>query len=107
MGRGERDAEFVAFARAAEGSLLRTAWLLTGSSEAAAELVQAALVKAYVAWPKIRADGALAYTRRILANHHVDAWRSRRMEFATGSLPDVAAPLSDDTDDRDQIRLVG
>lgn len=104
MATGDRDAEFVAFAQAAEGSLLRTAWLLTGSAEAAAELVQAALVKAYVAWPKIRPDGALAYTRRILANHHVDAWRSHRLEFATGSLPDMAAPLSFATDDRDEMR---
>lgn len=103
VARGDRDAEFVAFARSAEGSLLRTAWLLTGSGDSAAELVQAALVKAYVAWPKIRADGALAYTRRILANHHVDTWRATRLELVTNTPPDLAAPVSHVTDDRDEI----
>lgn len=100
---GDRDAEFVTFAQQSQGSLLRTAWLLTGSGDAAAELVQAALVKTYVAWPKIRAGGALAYSRRILANHRVDAWRSTRHEIVTDTLPERGTPVSTAIDDRDEI----
>ncbi|MDQ2755780.1 MAG: sigma-70 family RNA polymerase sigma factor [Actinomycetota bacterium] len=69
--RGNRGAEFTAFARESEGPLMRTAWLLSGSTQAAAELVQAALVKTYVAWPKVRGDAALAHTRRLVVNRHV------------------------------------
>ncbi len=100
---GDRDAEFVVFAQQAQGSLLRTAWLLTGSGDAAAELVQAALVKTYVAWPKIRAGGAMAYSRRILANHRVDAWRSTRREIVTDTLPERVTLVSTAIDDRDEI----
>lgn len=75
-----RDAEFSAFMRAASPSLLRTAWLLTADPEAAQELVRAALVKTYVAWPRVRTDEAVAYARRILVNERTDAWRRRTRE---------------------------
>ncbi len=104
MARSDRDAEFNDFARQSQGSLMRTAWLLTGSTEAAAELVQAALVKTYVAWPKVRSGTALAYTRRIVANHHVDAWRSTRREVVTDVLPERILPDSTVVDDRDEIQ---
>ena len=48
----------VDFARQAQGSLLSTPWLLTGSGDAAAEMARAALIKTYVAWPKIRTGAA-------------------------------------------------
>jgi len=44
-----RDAEFTDFVRQASPSLTRTAWLLTGDSHLAAELVQEALVRTYLA----------------------------------------------------------
>ncbi len=84
-----RDAEFSAFMRAASPSLLRTAWLLTADPEAAQELVQAALVKTYVAWPRVRTDEAVAYARRILVNERTDAWRRRTREAPP---PDAALP---------------
>ncbi|GAA1886763.1 SigE family RNA polymerase sigma factor [Lapillicoccus jejuensis] len=106
-GGGDRDAEFTAFARQAQDPLLRTAWLLTGDGQAAAELVQAALVKTYVAWPKVRQGTALAYTRRVMANHHVDAWRSTRREVLADEVPEGPvgpAPSGASYDDRDEIR---
>ena len=51
---GDRDAEFTEFGRSASKSLSWTAYLLTGEKEAAAELLQEALVKTYLAWPRVR-----------------------------------------------------
>ena len=74
-GKRERDAAFTAFVEQATPSLLRTAWLLTGDHDAAHDLVQAALVRTYVAWPRVRPETALAYSRRILVNQRTDRWR--------------------------------
>jgi len=68
-----RDADFTAFMEQAGPALLRTAWLLTGDHHRAQELTQAALVKTYVAWPRVREGEALAYARRVLVNHGIDA----------------------------------
>ncbi len=73
-----RDAEFTAFVADSERVLGRTAWLLTGNSDAAAELLQATLVKTYLAWPRIRPTEAAAYARRIMVNENIDGWRRRR-----------------------------
>ncbi len=72
MGRPDRDREFTDFARGAEGSLMATAWLLTGSTGAAAALVQEALAITYVAWPRVRGGPVLEHTRRVLASLHLD-----------------------------------
>lgn len=97
-------AGFAEFFAASCPSLLRTAWLLTGDAETAQDLVQAALVKAFVAWPRIREAEALAYTRRILANENIDRWRRARQEAKPAD--DTAArvrPTTAVVDDRDQI----
>lgn len=89
MGRAskaERDRDFTDFMVQGEPSLMRTAWLLTGSSEGARELVQAALVKTYVSWAKVRPETALAFARRVLVNHKIDVWRSRSREVLTDTL---------------------
>lgn len=91
--RDERDASFTAFAEDASAPLLRTAWLLTGDHHAAHDLVQAALVKTYLAWPRVRPEGALAYARRVLVNERTDTWRRRRKEVVVAEAPE---PLADD-----------
>lgn len=93
----DRDAEFTAFATTARAELGRTAWLLTGDVHQAAELVQVALVRTYVAWPRARAGEPLAYARRVLANARIDGWRRRRREVlvAPAELPDAPAPDDD------------
>ena len=80
-GKAERDAAFTAFVEQATPSLLRTAWLLTGDHHAAHDLVQAALVRTYVAWPRVRPETALAYARRILVNERTDRWRRHGAEL--------------------------
>jgi len=67
----ERD--FVSFVRANTTALLRTAYLLTGSSPAAEELVQDTLVRLYPKWDRVSAaDVPIAYVRRSLANAFVN-----------------------------------
>ncbi len=93
------DAEFTAFASDSAAYLSRTAWLLTGDGHRADELVQATLVRTYVAWSRVRREDALSYARRVLVNLHTDTWRRRRREDlvedvasdATGSSPGGAA----------------
>lgn len=94
----ERDAAFTAFMQQASPSLLRTAWLLCGDSDTAHDLVQAALVKTYVAWSRVRDGEALAYARRVLVNEKTDRWRRRHGEVT------VAEPADDRPGRADAIR---
>lgn len=95
--------EFTAFVVQAGPSLQRTALALTGSAAAADDLVQQTLVKTYVAWPRIRRDGAYAYARRVLANQRIDTWRSTRHEHPMSEVPDQPGRQDTATDDRDQL----
>ena len=75
------------------GALFRTAMSLTGNNRADAEdLVQATLVKTYLAWEKIADTAALdTYVRRIMVNTHISGWRRRRVdEYPTDELPEEA-----------------
>ena len=56
----ERDAEFVRFARDAGGTLTRTAFLLTGDRELAADLCQEALLRTYLAWRRLQPGAPVA-----------------------------------------------
>jgi len=82
---------------------MRTAWLLTGSSDAARELVQASLVKTYASWSKVRPQTALAFTRRVLVNHKVDVWRARSREVLDDASDRPARGGLGASDDRDEI----
>lgn len=102
----ERDAAFTQFVREATPSLTRTAWLLTGSRDAAADLVQAAFVKTYASWGRVRHEDALAYARKVLTNEHVDRWRRRHGEIAVAEVADRADRAvhpDGSVDDRDEI----
>ena len=102
-GKAERDAAFTAFVEQATPSFLRTAWLLTGDHHAAHDLVQAALVRTYVAWPRVRPETALAYARRILVNERTDRWRRNGAELAVATPPESAATAGSATEDRDVV----
>jgi len=47
------ETEFVAFAQGSRDRLRRTAYLLCGDWDRAADHVQDALVRVYVAWPRL------------------------------------------------------
>ncbi len=104
--KAERDAQFTVFMAEATPSLTRTAWLLTGNGDQAAELVQAALVKTYAAWHRVHDDKAIAYARRILINQRTDTWRATKGEVTYAEVPDHArsdAGGGAGVEDRDQI----
>jgi len=87
---GDKEAEFASFMSRSAPALARTAWLLCGDTHQAEELVQQALMKTYLAWPKARQGEPLAYARRVLANQRIDGWRRRRREvlMASEALPE-------------------
>ena len=101
------DVGFAAFVREHTPSLLRTAYLLTGNSVAAEELVQDTLVRLYPKWERVEgADLPLAYVRRALANGYVNqARRASRREFAYADVPERIDDYDPVTQlaDRDQI----
>src|SRR5688500_17527732 len=69
------DQQFVEFVNASSARLLHAAYLLTGDRHQAEDAVQTALAKTYAAWSRVRHDDAYAYTRKVLTNHVIDAWR--------------------------------
>lgn len=99
-GKAQRDAEFTSFVSAAMPELSRIAWFLTGEVHSANELVQAALVKTYVAWGRVRRGEEIAFTRRVMVNHRTDQWRRKRREVLSGEPRETPAQQSqvDDTD---------
>jgi RNA polymerase sigma-70 factor (sigma-E family) len=95
-----RDAEFSAYLAARQGSLLRTAYLLTGDRHQAEDLVQTAFAKLYLAWDRVQDRESLdGYVRRILVNENNSLWRRawKRREVATERLPE--APSRDTYDE--------
>lgn len=83
---GGRDAEFTAFVVEHRRSLLRTAYLLCGSWSQAEDVVQTALSRLYVAWPRVEQErGAYAYARRVVARSSVDEWRRPWRREVTGT----------------------
>ena len=108
---GDRDEEFTAFVAASEERLQRYGYVLTGSLSEAEELVQETLVRVYLAWDRIKLDGApLSYTRTAMARTHVSRWRSLTRRNALEDRVTVdRAMLPDDPDwesrslERDQM----
>jgi RNA polymerase sigma-70 factor (sigma-E family) len=90
----DRDREFTEFVMAQRAGLLRVATLLVSGDVAKAEdVVQTALTKLYLAWPRVRPDTAVAYARRCVVNVAMDERRSpfSRREQVSAQLPDFAA----------------
>ena len=78
-----RDAEFSEFVAARRTHLRRIAYAVCGDWHQADDLLQTALVKLYVAWPRLHLDGREeAYTRQIIVRANIDEsrrpWRRER-----------------------------
>jgi RNA polymerase sigma-70 factor (sigma-E family) len=91
-----RDAAFSEFVRARRTHLRRLAYAICGDWHRADDLVQTALVKLYVAWPRLNREGREeAYVRTIIVRADVDEhrrpWRRER-----SGLPDVDPPARED-----------
>jgi RNA polymerase sigma-70 factor (sigma-E family) len=104
MQEGPMDDEgFRRFVVARRGSLLRTAWLLTGDPDTAEDLVQVALERTARHWRRVSASGdPEAYVRRALHNAHVSAWRRARSRVRELlGLESVEPPARDRTTEAD------
>lgn len=101
-----RDDDFVAYVDARAASLLRIACLMTaGDRHAAEDLVQTALERAYVAWPRIKRQAAQdSYVRSILTRAAIDRTRGRqrRGEVLVDEVPD-AGDVVTGPEDRDEL----
>jgi RNA polymerase sigma-70 factor (sigma-E family) len=88
-------AQYSSWVEAAWPRLSRTAYALTGDVDAADELLQEALVKLFVAWPRVsRADAPEAYAKRVLINLATSQWRSKtRRGGAFAVDPAAARPI--------------
>ena len=86
--RPDQEAAFVDFVGARRPQLYRAAYLMCGDAHRAEDLVQVALTKLYVAWPRVeRSSGLDAYVRRSLVNASIDEsrrpWRRERPSDAS------------------------
>jgi RNA polymerase sigma-70 factor (sigma-E family) len=94
--------DFAVWVAARQRSLFRTAWLLTGDTVTAEDLVQTALLRCWPKWARIRRmDDIDSYVRRVITNTYL-SWRGRRWhgEVPTSTLPDLAAAALPDLDDQ-------
>jgi RNA polymerase sigma-70 factor (sigma-E family) len=98
---GWPDREFDEFVLARLAGLVRFAYALTGDLGHAEDIVQTALVKVYLQWPRVESDpGPWSYARRAVVNVAIDeSRRPWRREDASDALPDRAAPESRGLDD--------
>lgn len=84
MRRADRDAAFSEFAAARRTHLRRIAYALCGDWHRAEDLTQTALVKLYVAWPRLQDPAkAEAYARTTIMRANIDEsrrpWRRERL----------------------------
>jgi RNA polymerase sigma-70 factor (sigma-E family) len=106
MGNAGDVAAFAEYAEARATTLFRTAFLMVGDHQLAQDLLQEALVKTLMAWPRLRDRNDLeAYTRRIIVTTSI-SWRRRRSfhERPVEALPERSgADLADTVVTHDAI----
>jgi len=102
--RGPELEDFARYVARRHTALLRTAYLLTGDRYAAEDLLQTALARTWLAWPRIREPaGVDTYVRRVLVNTQRSCWRRRRVqELLVGSVPEREGGI-DATSDLHQV----
>jgi RNA polymerase sigma-70 factor (sigma-E family) len=95
------DEAFTTYVAQRRLTLFRTACLLCGDPHQAEDIVQDALARLYVAWPRAsRADNIDGYVRRVIVNSHLNQVRRpwRRERVAVG-LDERPAPVHLATED--------
>lgn len=90
--REDERAAFDAFVRARLPELLRFGRALTGSPEAAADLVQDALERTLLAWSRLESrHEPEGYVRRIMVNRNISIWRKFGRERPTDVISERGA----------------
>ena len=101
--RSSFDGEFSEYFAARAHALRNTAHLLCGDWHRAEDITQLAMLRLYVAWPRLaRRDALDAYARRVvvrtfLAENRRSRWRREQL---TDAPPDTAATASGDSAER-------
>lgn len=81
--------DFEEFSRAQTHGLVRFAAALTGDTELAKDLVQDALVRAYLRWPRVsRVDKPGLYLRKMVTNGYL-SWRRRWYQRSVQAVPQL------------------
>lgn len=93
---------FREFVLARSPALLRTAWMLTGDSQLAEDLLQSALAATWPRWERIREGHPDAYVRKVMMRTYGAWWRRRwRGERPSEHLPELnTADAYEGADDR-------
>jgi RNA polymerase sigma-70 factor (sigma-E family) len=95
---GEPDG-FREFVLARSPALLRTAWMLTGDTQLAEDLLQVALAKTWPHWGRVRSGQPEAYVRKVMVRTYGAWWRRRwRGEQPTGQPPEASSAPGVDED---------
>ena len=76
--------EFAEFFRREQASLVRMCWLLTLDDQAAADVAQEAMARAWSSWGRLAAEGEnpAGWVRTVAANLARSRWRKLRREAA-------------------------
>jgi RNA polymerase sigma-70 factor (sigma-E family) len=78
VSRAERDASYVEFVATRQAHLRRISYAVCGDWHDADDLLQTALTKLYLVWPRVRRTGSEeAYARRVIVRANIDAHRRR------------------------------
>ena len=98
------DADYIEFVEARQHTLRRIAYAVCRDDARAEDVLQEALVKLYLAWPRVGGSGREeAYARRIIVNADLDQrrrpWHRRRSSVPV-ELLDVPAHDGATTEDR-------
>ena len=99
------DAAFSDFVASRQAHLRRIAYALCGDWHKADDLLQTALTKLYVAWPRIRDQGREeAYCRQIMVRANIDeSRRPWRRERPSDRLPEHAAAAPTSVEERSEL----
>jgi RNA polymerase sigma-70 factor (sigma-E family) len=108
MGEDDRERAFRQFVAERSAALLRLAYLVSADHAAAEDVLQTALVRAYLRWGGISSNPE-AYVRRVIVTVAIDERRKpyRRWEVTAGQVPDAADPSGEplgSVDVRERLR---
>lgn len=98
----EVEADFTDWVVSRQHRMLRTAYLLTGDVHRAEDLLQEALIKVAMRWPKLRDGNPDAFVRTVLYRDNVSWWRRRR-ESPVAEPTDSAARHDADATERGML----
>lgn len=100
--KAQLEEEYVAFVAARQRHLRHIAYAICGDWHRSEDLLQTALTKLYLAWPRLHRDGREeAYVRTILVRANIDEhrrpWRRERPTTAPPDSASAAPPAYEET----------